>query len=173
MSFALYFFTVSSETVYSLMPLFTPCWEQVVAEEEEVTVHSANRANLISKRLKIVLSTSSSLNFCVQQMSKNCSVFEEIYYFFTDEHRNLMRNLWIGLLFGSSLFMVHLSSFSMFPAVLSTGCVRGTAMEGKSLYHLARKKRTVRCGGKVISLVNIASALSSACFGVEFFCCPF
>lgn len=76
----------------------------------------------------------------------------------------------MGLLFGSSLFIVHLSSFSVCPAILSTGCVRDTAMEGKSLCHSARKKTTVPCGGKVISLVNTASALSSACFNVKFFC---
>jgi len=103
-------------------------------------------------------------------MSKNCLVFEEISYFFTEEHRNLMRNLWIGLLFGSLLFTVHLSSLSVCPALLSTGCMRDTAVEGKSLCHSAGEKRTVPCGGKVISLVNTASVLSAACFGMEFFC---
>lgn len=72
---------------------------------------------------------------------------------------------------GSSLFMVLLSSFLASPALLSAGCVGDTAIEGKSRYHLARKKRTISCGGKVISLVSAGSALSSACFGVGFFCC--
>lgn len=76
----------------------------------------------------------------------------------------------MGLLFGNSLFIIHLSSFSACPALLNKGCVRDTGMEGKSLCHAVRKKTTVPCGGKVISLVNTASALSSACFGVKFFC---
>lgn len=73
----------------------------------------------------------------------------------------------------SSLFMVHLSSFSTSPALLSTQCERNTAVEGKSQDLLIRDKRMVPCGGKVISLVNTSSALSSASFGLEALCCPF
>lgn len=81
-----------------------------------------------------------------------------------------MRILWIGLLLAAHClwFTCHHS-----PHPLRTQCERNTVVEGKSQDHLVRDKRMVPCSGKVISLVNTSSALSSACFGLEAFCCPF